>query len=1066
VCVTFQIGVPACVLHKPMKFKAIPVFIAACACALAQTQYNTTPSRAFGQPRLSPVASGNPNLVEGRELYLPQSIAFDKSSNIVYVADTVNNRVLAWQNASAVTKGNMADRRVIGQIDRFSTKAGGPSTAQTTGLNSPDAIAVDSSGNLYVADAGNNRILRFPKPFSQTSDLITPDLVIGQRTFSSGNSANEGAGVPSAKTLAFASGNLYSTTLAFDAQGNLWVADPLNNRVLRFPAAALAAATVEPAADFVLGQTTFDTSAVPQTANSRLNKNTLVQPSGLAFAESGDLYVSDGLSRVLYFKAPIATPGQQATRLLGITTPTAADPNPRALNGCPSTPPQPCESSLGAAVNGGITPPQGVAVLANSVYVADTGNNRVVKYDTPDKWTPECVFTAGTSSIVCTSGTTISPAGLQFIGQVNGQSIKPNQGVQPGPGTVARPVALSFLNTDLWVADAANNRVTVWPQSGGTYPAATKVLGQLDFSFNAPNLIEGRELFLYDPATHAASGGVAVDKVSDPPHLYIADTLNNRVLGFRDARKVKPGDGADIVIGQPDPYSSSPNYLTHDASVPTDSTLFNPVGLLVDPATGDLLVADSGNGRVIRFTRPFDQNGSYHANLVLGQAGFSTHVVDPSSSTMRSPTGLALTTAGHLLVSDAALNRVLLFKKPAGGDFSLGQRADAVIGQPDFFSVSSGTTANRFNTPSGIATDSSDRLYVADSGNNRVAIFSSVVAAGVDPAARFSPAIGQPLAIAVSSTGEVWVTDVSSGRMLRFPIFEDWFATNQSISQIQIAKTLDPNYPSFPVAIALDANDNPVIAESNNRVSMYFIQAAFSNAASYVTRGLTPGMLAYLYRRGPTFAPPGTALAAAAPLPATLGDYQVFVNGLQAPMFQVLPDRATFQVPWNLPVSGDADVQLVRVSTGEVLTDATFPLHSADPAMFTSNAQGFGQLAVTNQDGSVNTSSNPAARGSVISLYGTGIGPIPTAPADGQSAGGTAPAAGLPRVSMNPGGLLPDANVLYFGLVNWFPGVFQLNIKIPDAVPPGAAVAVAFSWQDYFSNDGPTGRLTTTIAVK
>ena len=108
----------------------------------------------------------------------------------------------------------------------------------------------------------------------------------------------------------------------------------------------LAAGTVEPAADLELGQTTFDSSAVPETAKSRLNKNTLAQPSGIAFAESGDMYVSDGLSRVLYFKAPITTPGQQATRILGIASPTAADPNPRALNGCPATPTQPCERTL------------------------------------------------------------------------------------------------------------------------------------------------------------------------------------------------------------------------------------------------------------------------------------------------------------------------------------------------------------------------------------------------------------------------------------------------------------------------------------------------------------------------------------------------------------------------------------------------------------------------------------------------------------------------------------------------------------------------------------------------
>ena len=96
--------------------------------------------------------------------------------------------------------------------------------------------------------------------------------------------------------------------------------------------------------------------------------------------------------------------------------------------------------------------------------------------------------------------------------------------------------------------------------------------------------------------------------------------------------------------------------------------------------------------------------------------------------------------------------------------------------------------------------------------------------------------------------------------MLRFPIYEDWSDTvtpsnpgGIATSQLVSTPSADPNYPAFPIAIALDGNDNPIVAESINRVSFYFIQAAFSNAASYVSRGLTPGMLAYLARFGPPF---------------------------------------------------------------------------------------------------------------------------------------------------------------------------------------------------------------------
>ncbi len=1058
-----------------MKSKALTVFIAACSCALAQVPvYNPVPSRAFGQPRLSPVASGNPNLVEGREFFLPQSIAFDTSTNppAVYIADLVNNRVLGWKNANAITKGNLADI-VIGQTDKFSTKAGGPSTAQTTGFNGPVAIAIDASGNLFVADSGNNRIMRFPKPFAQTGDLIIPDLLIGQRTFQSGNLANEGAGLPSAKTLALSSSNAFTMSMAFDRQGNLWASDPVNNRVLRYPTAALTPGTVEPAADFVLGQITFDNATVPQSAN-RFTKTTFFNPSGLAFADNGDLYVSDAGSRVLYFKAPLSAPGQAAVRILGIPTPTAADPNPRGLNGCPSTPPQPCEYTLGAALaNNQISPPQGLAVLGSNLFVADSGNNRIVKYDAPTSWPTECIPT----TTACPTGQVISPPGSQFIGQIGGQAIKPNQGGPPAASTVSQPVGIAFLGTDMWVVDSSNNRVTVWPQSGGLYTAATKILGQMDFAYNAPNLIEGRELFIYDPALRQAAAGLIVDTTTDPPHLYIADTLNSRVLGFRDARKVKPGDTADIVIGQPDLFSSSANYVTHDVFAPTESTLSAPVGLLVSPA-GDLFVADSGNSRVLRFPRPFDQAGVYRANLVIGQQNFFNRIIDPTSSTMRSPWGLAFSTGGHLLVSDSVLNRVLLFKKPSGSDFTNGQRADAVIGQSDFFGSNRGTTANRFNTPRGIAVDSSDRLYVADTGNNRVSVFSNVAGGDLDPSARFTPSIGSPFSIAVSSRGEIWVTDVQGGRMLRYPIFDDWFASTTPntpggtpVSQLVSTQTADPNFPTFPIAVTLDANDNPIVAESSNRVSFYFIQAAFSNAALYDSRGLTPGMLAYIARVGPPFAPDGTLLNATPPLPTTLGDIQVLFNGAPVPIYQVLPSRVTFQVPWATPTTGNADVQLVRASTGEVLAAATFPLHSADPGLFTANAQGFGLLAVTNQDGTVNTPSNPAPRGSVISLYGTGIGPVPNPPPDGQVATSPTPDSlwrGSLRVSMAlPGpGVITDDNILYFGLVNWFPGVFQINVRIPDSVPPSPTVSLGLNWKDFLSTDGPTGRVSTTFAVK
>src|SRR5260370_19682302 len=149
------------------------------------------------------------------------------------------------------------------------------------------------------------------------------------------------------------------------------------------------------------------------------------------------------------------------------------------------------------------------------------------------------------------------------------------------------------------------------------------------------------------------------------------------------------------------------NFPFNDSNKLNDSGLSFPGGLAID-SNGDLWVADRFNGRVLRFPRPFDQGQKnlQRANLVIGQQSFTNKVTDASSSTMRQPYGIAFSADGHLVVSDPGLNRVLLFRKPAGG-FTSGQAANTVFGQHDFIS----TSELLFGTPLGISIDSGDRLF-------------------------------------------------------------------------------------------------------------------------------------------------------------------------------------------------------------------------------------------------------------------------------------------------------------------------------------------------------------------
>jgi sugar lactone lactonase YvrE len=138
---------------------------------------------------------------------------------------------------------------------------------------------------------------------------------------------------------------------------------------------------------------------------------------------------------------------------------------------------------------------------------------------------------------------------------------------------------------------------------------------------------------------------------------------------------------------------------------------------------GNLYVADSVNGRVLRFPQPFNFSGPMEpADLVLGQQNFVSQFTDPSSSNLARPYGLAFSGTNGLAVSDVKHNRILYF--PAvNGTFSNGQAAVKVFGQSQFSAILPGSGESNLNAPRHISTDGNGRIYVADTGNNRIQIF-------------------------------------------------------------------------------------------------------------------------------------------------------------------------------------------------------------------------------------------------------------------------------------------------------------------------------------------------------
>jgi sugar lactone lactonase YvrE len=246
----------------------------------------------------------------------------------------------------------------------------------------------------------------------------------------------------------------------------------------------------------------------------------LLQPQGLALDASGALYVADGCARVLYYPTPNG--GFPASKVLGvIPTPTQGQPT------------FPNDSSLGNSI---ANTPLAVFTNGNAVFVADTVANRVVRYDSAAQYNP--------------TDTAPSPRIQSVVGQADLVSGKTNRGMtEPDATSLSLPQGGAFDSVgNLWVADTGNNRVLSYPANGAlSYTSANIVVGQTDFPFSAPNLIEGKELWIYNGSV---GGGIVVDKTSDPPRLYISDTFNNRVLGFRDARAVGTDSPPAIYSGR------------------------------------------------------------------------------------------------------------------------------------------------------------------------------------------------------------------------------------------------------------------------------------------------------------------------------------------------------------------------------------------------------------------------------------------------------------------------------------------------------------------------------------
>ncbi len=216
--------------------------------------------------------------------------------------------------------------------------------------------------------------------------------------------------------------------------------------------------------------------------------------------------------------------------------------------------------------------------------------------------------------------------------------------------------------------------------------------------------------------------------------------------------------------------------------------------------------------------------------------------------------------------------------------------------------------------------------------------------------------------------------------------------------------------------------------------------SALTNAASYATGGVAPGEIISLFGTGlgPLAGVP-LSLTPTGLVSTTLGGTQVLFDGIQAPLIYVRADQVSAIAPYAIG-DGRATTHVIVQYNGQVSAVFTVPIVGSAPALFTADASGRGQGAILNEDGSVNSLSNPAAKGSVVVLYGTGEGATDPPGVDGKLAVDVLPKPTLP-VTVSVDG--KDAQVLYAGAApTEVAGVIQVNVFLPNGVRSGEVPVV------------------------
>ncbi|HEY1037426.1 MAG TPA: peptidoglycan-binding protein [Candidatus Paceibacterota bacterium] len=648
------------------------------------------------------------------------SLEFDSNQDLLFVGDSLNNRVLVFDLSSGITNGMNASY-VLGQPD-FTSNA----TANTqNGLTRAHALAYDAASRLlFVAETNANRVKIFDLSNGITNGMDA-SYVIGQAGFTSAAAAVTQAGLREPKGLAYDSVH----ELLFVAQ------DFGANRISVFDLSNGITNGMDAAN--VIGQAGFTTGVA---ANTQAGFNRLVnmdydESSGLLFAAE-----ATGNRIKIFDLSSGITNGMNASYVLG---------QPDFISAAAST------------SQSGLRSPYTVSHdSANErLYVSDAGNNRIMIFD-------------------LSGGITNGMEAVGVLGQFEDGGITQSfakSGTNNGPNRFGlvdpRKIEMDIIGKRLFATDETNNRVLVYnlnPDNTLIDSLPDYVLGQASFNTNSAGLgasgltlprgleydaenerlfiVQSHRITVFDLSNGIANGMDAsyvlgqpdfdtyvttfniftqsnlnnsYDAIYDPSleRLYVTELGANKIKVFDLSNGITNGMDASYVLGQAD--------FTSNVAAVTQSSTRQPVGLAFDTENGYLFVAQISTASRVSV---FDVSGAISDNMpatyVIGQPDFVTGTQANGLAGLRLPQGVGYSDKHDLLfVADTAGHRVKVFDLSNG--IANGMDASYVLGQAGFTTAAAATTQSGMSGVRGaFFDDTRDILYVADYSNSRIVTFS------------------------------------------------------------------------------------------------------------------------------------------------------------------------------------------------------------------------------------------------------------------------------------------------------------------------------------------------------